>query len=131
MNESVALNNDIRELNMTEIVTQVAEMLKDNRARDVVVLDLNGLTTITDFFIICTANSTIQTKALLRQIEEFMRYRNIKPYNKNISTESPWVLIDYNYFVIHIFLKEGREFYQLEKLWIDAKVMYFHKGGAL
>ncbi|MCK5568751.1 MAG: ribosome silencing factor [Spirochaetes bacterium] len=106
-------------------------MLKDKKARDILVLDLNGLTHITDYFIICTANSTVQIRALMRFIEEFMHGSPVELLSKNVSYDSPWVLLDYNYFVIHLFLREGRNYYQLEKLWSDANVLYSEKGSFL
>ena len=86
---------------------------------------------ITDYFIICTVNSTVQTRALVRYIEEYMKDLDIKPLSKKSITDSPWVLLDYNDFIIHIFLQEGRDYYRLEKLWSDAKIVYDHVGGIL
>ena len=112
-------------------VLKIAEFLKEKRAEEVLVLDLDGLTTITDFFIICTVRSSVQTKALVRSIEELLHDAPFKPLTRNIGYESPWVLLDYNHFIVHIFLKEGRNYYQLEKFWSDAKVMYSHQGSFL
>jgi ribosome-associated protein len=118
--------NDIK-----SIVLETAELLRDRRAKDILVLDMQGYTVITDYFIICTVTSSVQIKALIRYIEEFMDERNLEPLTKKVNSDNPWVLLDYNYFIIHIFLQEGREYYQLEKLWSDAEVLYSHKGGAL
>ena len=115
--------------NMNDMVLQIARSLKDRKARDIMVLDLQGLTSLTDFFIICTVNSSVQTKALIRFIEESMKGSDLKLLSRNISFDSPWVLLDYNYFVIHLFLQEGRDYYQLEKLWSDANVLYSEKGS--
>jgi len=113
------------------IVLKIAELLKDKKAKDILVLNLTGLTTITDYFIICTVNSVVQTKALVRFIEELALKYDQHPFIKNIDSNSPWVLLDYNYFVVHIFLKEGRDYYQLEKLWSDAAIVYSDKGSEL
>lgn len=120
-----------KNVDMNRIVLQAAELLKDKKARDILVLDLARHTSITDYFIICTVNSVVQTKALIRYIDELMDQYKLEPLSKNVSYESPWVLLDYNYFIIHIFLQEGREYYQLEKLWIDAEVLYSHRGDIL
>ena len=119
------------DLKMNDVVLKIAAMLKNKKARDILVLDLDGLTNITDYFIVCTANSTVQIKALVRFIEEFMRGARVELLSKNISYNSPWVLLDYNYFVIHLFLREGRDYYQLEKLWSDANILYSEKGSFL
>lgn len=116
---------------MNSIVLATAELLKENRAQDVLVLNLQGHTSITDYFIICTVTSSIQTKALVRNIEDFMDRHDVEQMSRDLTIDSPWVLLDYNHFVIHIFLREGREFYGLEKLWSDAEVLYSHSGGAL
>jgi ribosome-associated protein len=114
---------------MDRIALEAAELLRDNRARDVVVLDLRSQTSITDYFIICTVTSFVQTKAQVRNIEEFMRGHGMKSISSNVNTNSPWVLLDYNYFIIHIFLPEARDFYGLEKLWSDAAVVFEERGG--
>lgn len=116
---------------MNGIVLKAAGLLGDNMAQDVVVLDLQGMTSITDYFLICTVTSAVQTKALVRSIEEFMREYGMKPISSHVNTNSPWVLLDFNYFVIHIFLAEGRDFYGLEKLWSDAAVVFDERGGAV
>jgi len=118
-------------LPMGEIAVQLAELLGDKKARDILVIDLQELTSITDYFVIATANSSVQIKALVRFIEEFMDSFGIKPFSRDDSFESPWVLIDYNHFVVHLFLQEGRDYYQLEKLWSDAPVLYSDEGGIL
>ncbi|MGQ9615029.1 MAG: ribosome silencing factor [Spirochaetota bacterium] len=114
-----------------QIVLAIAELLRSKKARDIIVLDLEGMTSITDYFVICTVNSIVHSKALVRSLFEYMEQYDLHPLSKDPSCNSPWVLIDYNYFIIHIFLKEGREYYQLEKLWSDAPVVYFHEGGEL
>jgi ribosome-associated protein len=114
-----------------DLVLKVAELLRDKRAQNIVVLDLEKLVTFTDFFIICTVKTAVQTKALVRFIEELVEGTAIRPVNRNTTFDSMWVLLDYNYFIVHIFQKEGRDYYQLEKLWCDAKTVYSHQGDFL
>jgi ribosome-associated protein len=116
---------------LDKTIVEIAEFLRSKKAQDIIVLDLNGKTSITDFFIICTVNSSVQTRALVRYIEEYMKDMDIRPLSKGSVTDSPWVLLDYNDFIIHIFLQEGRDYYRLEKLWSDAKIVYDHAGGIL
>jgi ribosome-associated protein len=111
-------------------VLEIAEFLEDAKARNIVVLDMRECTGISDYFVLCTVNSTVQSRAIVRDLDAFMDEHDVKPISGHVSTDSPWVLLDYNYFIIHIFLEEGRSFYQLEKLWSDAKVVY-SKGGIL
>jgi ribosome-associated protein len=112
-------------------VKEIAEFLHDRKARNILVLDLEGMTTITDYFIICTVTSSVQTKALIRDLESFMKDYDVKPLSRDTSVESPWVLLDYNFFIIHLFLQEGRDYYRLEKLWSDAEVICSFEGGIL
>ena len=116
--------NIITEREIELIVKEIADTLRDGKAFDIVVLDIGDLTSITDYFVICTATSSIQIKALIRDIEELLHKKGLRLVNSVDNLNSPWVLLDYNYFVVHIFLKEGRDFYQLERLWSDARVIY-------
>ncbi len=116
---------------LTARVKEIAEFLRDRKARDILALDLDGLTGITDFFIICTVTSSVQTKALVRDLEDFMKKYDIKALSRDTGFDSPWVLLDYNFFIIHIFLQEGRDYYRLEKLWSDAGIVCSYKGGML
>lgn len=109
-------------------VLEIADFLEGAKARDIVVLDMRDCTGISDYFVLCTVNSTVQSRAIVRDLDTFMDERDIKPLSGRVSTDSPWVLLDYNYFIIHIFLEESRSFYQLEKLWSDAKVVYSTGG---
>jgi ribosome-associated protein len=93
----------------------------DKKARDVLVLDLQGLTTITDYFVICSGESTTQVKAITEEIEERFHAEGVKPLGIEGLSHGHWVLMDYNDVIIHIFEEETRKFYELEKLWIDAK----------
>ncbi len=86
-----------------------------------VVLDLRGLTVITDFFVICTGESTTQVKAIAEFIEEEFSTRGIRPLGVEGLDYGHWVLMDYGDIIVHIFERETREFYGLEKLWMDAK----------
>ncbi len=85
------------------------------------ILDLQGLSTITDYFVICSGESTTQVKAIKEQIEGKFKELMVKPLGIEGMTYNHWVLMDYGDVIIHIFEEETRAFYELEKLWIDAK----------
>lgn len=85
---------------------------------------MQGLTTITDYFIICSGESTTQVKAITEYIEERFNLQNIKPLGIEGLNYSHWVLMDYGDVIIHIFEETTRAYYELEKLWIDAKRVY-------
>ncbi len=85
-------------------------------------LNLNNLTTMTDYFLICSADSDTQVKAISDEIEKSLRDDGIKCWHKEGYKALNWVLLDYVDVVVHIFKKDSREFYNLEKLWGDAEI---------
>lgn len=99
---------------------EAARAAFDKKAKDIIILDLKGLTTIADYFVICSGESTTQVKAITEKIEEIFNVFNIKPFGIEGLSYSHWVLMDYGDVIVHIFEEETRSFYELEKLWIDA-----------
>jgi ribosome-associated protein len=93
----------------------------DKKAKEVLILDLKDLTTITDYFVVCSGESTTQVKAIAEQIKEKFEEVNIKPLSIEGLHYSHWVLMDYGDVIVHIFEEETRMFYELEKLWLDAE----------
>jgi ribosome-associated protein len=91
------------------------------KAEDILVLDVRGLTSIADFFIICSGRSNRQTSAITDHVERFLKDKKIRPISVDGKKEGHWVLMDYGDILIHIFYEETRRFYDLEGLWSDAK----------
>jgi len=85
-------------------------------------MDLRGLTTITDFFVICSGDSDTQVKAIADAIEEGLKKENICYWHKEGYENLRWVLLDYVDVVVHVFQRDVREYYSLETLWGDAKI---------
>ncbi|MEW6586517.1 MAG: ribosome silencing factor [Nitrospirota bacterium] len=100
---------------------RAARAALEKKAKDVVILDLKDLTTIADYFVICSGESTTQVKAIFENIEESFDGLRLKPLSVEGAKNSRWVLMDYGDVIIHVFEEETREFYELEKLWIDAE----------
>ncbi len=98
------------------------EGAKEKKGEDIVVLDLRGLSTVSDYFVIVSGRSNIHVQSLyeniLKRVEERLGKR---PMNVEGLTMGRWILMDYGDVVIHIFYKEFRSYYDLEGLWIDAK----------
>ncbi len=90
------------------------------KAEGVVVLDLRGLTSIADVFIICSGRSNRQVSAIADSVQDFLRERSIKPLSVEGKNEGHWVLMDYGHVIIHVFFEATRAFYDLEGLWVDA-----------
>ncbi|MFO0888694.1 MAG: ribosome silencing factor [Isosphaeraceae bacterium] len=97
-----------------------ARIADDNRARDIVLLDLRQATPLLDFFVIATAASRRQSHAIASEIDAEMKKRGEHKLGMEGSEEGRWILIDYGDFVVHIFSGEGRSYYALEEIWGDA-----------
>jgi ribosome-associated protein len=92
------------------------------KAESVVVMDLRGLSSIADAFIICSARSNRQASAIAEHVQRFLlKQHGIKPLSVDGKSEGLWVLMDYGHVIIHIFYEVTRRFYDLEGLWIDAR----------
>jgi len=90
------------------------------KGEDLVVLDLRGLTSFTDYFIIMHGKSARQNKAIYESIEQELKKENIVPLSVEGKEVAEWILLDYGSFIVHVFSKRAREYYSLEKLWGDA-----------
>jgi ribosome-associated protein len=92
----------------------------DKKARDLVVLDIGEFLSITDFFVICSANSDRQVRTIADEVERMLKEMDVKPLRSEGEPSGGWVLIDYGDFVVHVFTDEARAYYDLERLWKDA-----------
>jgi ribosome-associated protein len=93
----------------------------EKKARDVVVLELVGLTDMTDFFVLTSGSSERHVKTIADAVEQGMKAHGVLPLSTEGYDEGRWVVIDYGDVVVHVFLDELRELYDLESLWIEAK----------
>ena len=105
-----------------KLALKLAEFALTKKAEDIKILDLRGLTTIADFFVICTANSEPQVKAVADEVLVGSKKIGEAIWHKEGMNMKSWVLLDYVDVVVHIFLRDTRKFYSLEKLWGDAPV---------
>lgn len=101
------------------------------KALDPVLLELKGMTSFTDYFLLCSGKSDRQVQAIAQAIEEALKKDGIRPLGQEGMTGGRWVLMDYEDVVVHIFLEPIRKFYDLEGLWFDAPRIDFQKGGAI
>jgi len=93
----------------------------EKKAADIVVLDVRGLTSVADFFIVCSGRSNRQVAAIADSVERYLKKTGIKPLSVEGKNEGLWVLLDYGDIIIHVFYETVRKFYDLEGLWSDAK----------
>ncbi len=92
------------------------------KASDIIMLDIRKLTSIADYFVICTAESDTQVKAIADAIQDEMEKEGVSLYHSEGLQALLWVILDYVDVVVHIFYREARSFYNLERIWSDAKV---------
>ena len=109
-------------------VDQYVKAVVSMKASEVVVLDLQGLSSFADTFIICSGRSHRQVSAIAEFVEQNLKAKGIKPLGIEGLREGHWVLMDYGDIVIHIFLEPIRTFYDLEGLWSDARRIEVAEG---
>ena len=106
-----------------ELANMVAAAASEKKARDIVMMKMVDLTPATDYFVVCSAGSTTQVRAIADSIEEkLLEDEGIAFMHKEGYREGEWVLMDYGDCVAHIFLQDSREYYSLETLWGDAEL---------
>jgi ribosome-associated protein len=110
------------------VVRLAAHAALDKRAVDLVVLDLQGMSSLADFFLVCTGRSTAQMDTIAEAIAIALRAEGIRVRHREGTAESGWLLLDYGDVVAHIFGEEARAFYALERLWGDAPVLSVERG---
>ena len=108
------------ELNSSEIAEIGARAALDRKANNVVVLDLRGLSSVTDFFVICSGNSDTHVEGIADIIKEKMHEHGVKLWHREGERKATWILLDYIDVIVHIFTENERELYSLERLWGDA-----------
>ncbi len=104
-----------------ERVKIAAQAADERKALQIRVLRLSAITEFTDYFVICTGNSTRQTQAIADAVIEDLKRVKARPLHTEGYNNAEWILIDYGSFVVHIFTEESRSFYDLERLWRDAE----------
>lgn len=109
--------------NAEQIVATVVETMDAMKGKEIVTLDLRETgTAVTDYFVICHANSKTQVDAIADKITDTVLEKlHVKPYHVEGRDNTEWILIDYVDVVVHVFLQSMRSFYQLEALWADAE----------
>jgi len=101
-------------------VRKAAELALERKGRDVLVLDLRGISSATDYFVIAGGTSVVQVKAIAEFIVDELKKDDVRPQPLEGLEGGRWVLLDYVDFVVHVFHPQARDFYQLERLWGDA-----------
>ncbi|MEG8945748.1 ribosome silencing factor [Rosettibacter firmus] len=104
---------------------QIAQLILNKKGYDIKILDIRKISTISDFFVICSAEVDKQVKAIADEVEEKLTKKGIKCFSKEGYETLNWVILDYFDVIVHIFRNETRNYYNLEKLWGDAPLISF------
>ena len=106
---------------LTLSLHEAVRATQDRKALDLDILDLKEVSSFTDFFLICSGTSTRHTQAICDGIVEQLKKSGISPAHTEGYTQAEWILLDYLSFVVHVFSQRARQFYDLERLWKNAK----------
>ena len=110
-----------RRLETEDAVTLAAHAASEKKATDLVVLDLRKAASFTEYFLICTGASTRQVQAISNSVEEVLLKSGKRPMHIEGYSSAEWILLDYGDFIVHVFGQASRRFYDLERLWRDAR----------
>jgi ribosome-associated protein len=105
------------------LARRIVELAEDKKASDIVLLEIGGLTTLADYFVICSGQSERQLGAIVDGIAEALRAEGVRPIGREGKANAHWLLIDFGSVIVHVMAPPERDFYQLEKLWSDAPLL--------
>jgi ribosome-associated protein len=105
------------------LARRAVELAADKKAADIVLLEIHGLTTVADYFVICSGASERQLGAIADGIVEGLRAEGVRPIGREGASTAHWLLLDFGAVIVHVMAPQEREFYQLERLWADAPLL--------
>jgi ribosome-associated protein len=103
-----------------EKAKHIREIMRNKKAQDMVIIDVRGESTITDFYVIASGMSSPHLKALFGDIKHQLKQEKIQCYRSSGMSDAGWMVVDYVDVIVHIFSPEAREFYDIESLWEEA-----------
>lgn len=103
-----------------DLARKIAQLLYDRKARDILALKVDHLMVITDYLVLATGSSALQTHALMDHLDQELSALGIQPRRVEGQQAARWIVMDYGTIIVHIFHPEDREFYRLERLWSDG-----------
>lgn len=107
-------------MNSKEMALKIAKLLEDKRGEQVEILKVDHLTSITDYFVIASGKNTVAVKAMAEDVMEKMEAAGEDPRRHEGMREARWIVLDYASVIVHIFHIEEREYYNIERLWMDG-----------
>jgi ribosome-associated protein len=111
-----------------EIALTLAKIADAKKAEDIRVMEVADLTVLADYFVVCTGTSAVHLRTLAEEMEQGLKERGVLPHHIEGQRAGNWLLMDYAGVVAHLFLRDTRNFYALERLWSDAATVVFPEG---
>lgn len=112
-----------------DIVKKAVAALEDKKAEDITVIDIAGVSAVADYFIIANGSNQNQLTAMQDAVDEALYKEGLHVKQVEGNSKSTWILMDYQDIIVHLFSKEDRLFYDLERIWRDGKVIDMHQEG--
>jgi ribosome-associated protein len=112
-------------LDSGQLARAAVDIASDKKASDVILLDIRDVTTIADYFVICSGNNPRQIRAIADAIDEQLGEQGANLLHREGVAESGWILLDFGDVIVHIFGPREREYYRLERLWSEAKTVVY------
>ena len=122
MTENLELNENLELIDTSDskaLAEIIADVLDSKKGRDIKVLCVEDKTVIAEYFVICSGNSSTQVKALVGEVEYQLERRGVSPYGVEGRDNNSWLILDYSNVIVHVFSRDAREFYNIEKLYED------------
>lgn len=110
-------------LTSKELLSKAAKVLNGRKAEDISAIDIGGVSILADYFLLASGGSSTQVKSLAEELEFKLSQEGIEPLRVEGSQSGTWIIVDYGQIVVHVFHRETREFYNLERLWADGRKM--------
>ena len=124
MNEEIMNEvTSLEDATAAEVAKVIADVLDAKKGRDVKIIHVEEKTVIAEYFVLCTGNSSTQVKGLVGEVEYQLERRGVTPYNVEGRDNNSWILMDYSNIIVHVFSREAREFYNLDKLYGDSSTV--------
>ena len=127
--EKTTVKSSLANADADTLVKAIVEELDEMKAQDIKILTVSDKTVVTDYLVICTGNSSTQIKSISGRLEMKMREREVEPLNIDGYAEGTWVVMDYAHVMVHVFHRDMREFYKLEKLWSGSGEVTLNSGN--
>ncbi|MCR5834480.1 MAG: ribosome silencing factor [Selenomonadaceae bacterium] len=113
------------DLKTVDLATKICKAASDKKASEIITMDMRGVMFSTDCFVVCSAQTTTQVRAIADNIQEELEKDSITVTHREGYHEGEWILLDYGDVVAHIFREENRQYYALEQLWSEAKIKLY------